>query len=89
MREYGCESQGGQDANGKNQKFVRLLHDTLTPFRPGSCGVVVHYHGPAAKAALTFPEDWSVRPTRELMEKLTQLVGQDGVRLIYAPRLES
>ena len=31
-------------------------------------------------------EEWSVKPTRELTEKLSQLVGNDGLRVIYAAR---
>jgi hypothetical protein len=30
-----------------------------------------------------------VRPTRDLIERLGQIVGRDGVELVYAPRVES
>ncbi len=69
--------------------FVTALEEALKPYRRGSCGVAVDYRGKHARAALTLPEEWSVRPTRELIERLSQLVGPDGVELRYAPRLDS
>jgi DNA polymerase III subunit alpha len=34
---------------------------------------------------MVLSEEWSVRPTRELTERVAQLCGNDGWRLIYAP----
>jgi DNA polymerase III subunit alpha len=34
-------------------------------------------------------EEWSVKPTRELTERLSQLCGNDGFRLLYGPRGEA
>ena len=73
-----------RDARG----FISELEACLRPFRRGACGVAVHYRSAAARAALELPEEWSVRPTRELMDQLEQLVGHDGVQLVYAPRLD-
>ena len=39
-----------------------------------------------AAAILQFGEQWSVRPSRELIERLGSLVGREGVELYYAPR---
>jgi hypothetical protein len=42
-----------------------------------------------ATAFLQFGEEWAVRPSRELIERLGQIVGADGIELHYAPRLDS
>jgi DNA polymerase-3 subunit alpha len=65
--------------------FIKTLQQTLQPFRGGRCAVAVRYQGSAARAELVLSEEWSVKPTRELTEKLAQLCGNDGWRLIYAP----
>jgi len=69
--------------------FVRTLEQTLKPFRGGRCAVAIRYYGSGARADLVLSEEWSVKPTRELTERLSQLLGNDGFRLIYAPRLDS
>jgi len=69
--------------------FVKTLEQTLRPFRGGKCTVGIRYYNSAARADLVLSEDWSIRATRELTERLSQLVGNDGVRVIYAPRFEA
>jgi hypothetical protein len=32
------------------------------------------------------PDSWSVRPTRELLTRLSALVGREGWHLVYGPR---
>lgn len=66
--------------------FMRSLEQNLRPFRGGRCSVAVRYHGSAARADLVLSDEWCVNPTRELTERLSQLVGHDGVRLIYSQR---
>jgi hypothetical protein len=58
----------------------------LKEYRRGQCVVAVHYRSTDARAAVTLPEEWSVRPTRELLEKLERLVGRDGVKLVFSAR---
>ena len=41
-----------------------------------------------AAALVNFGEEWTVRPSRELVERLGQIVGRDGVEIVYAPRTE-
>jgi DNA polymerase-3 subunit alpha len=65
--------------------FLAALEAILKPCRPGSCGVTVHYQGEGARAVLPFADSWNVHPNRDMIEKLRQLVGEDGVRLIYPP----
>ncbi len=69
-------------------RFIQRLEDTLRPCTGGHCGVAVHYSGSGARATLALGEEWSVRPTRELLERLSELVGRDGLRIIYGPRIE-
>jgi DNA polymerase-3 subunit alpha len=68
--------------------FARQLEQTLRPFRGGKCAVAIRYHSSAARADLVLSEEWQVKATRELTERLSQLVGNDGMRVIYAPRFE-
>jgi DNA polymerase-3 subunit alpha len=74
----------GMDATGQ-RNFLKQLEQTLRPFRGGRCAVAVYYTGSAARAELVLSEEWSVKPTRELTERLSQLCGHDGIRLIYRP----
>jgi DNA polymerase-3 subunit alpha len=67
-------------------RFMQRLEETLRPCRGGQCGVAVQYVGSQARAMLALGEEWSVRPTRALLDELGLLVGRDGVRLMYGPR---
>ena len=73
-----------EGAAGSN--FVASLKSTLEPFRQGRCGVAVQYRGQGAEARLKLGQEWCVRPTRELIGQLQELVGRDGLRIIYPPR---
>jgi DNA polymerase-3 subunit alpha len=68
------------------ERLLQRLEETLRPCRGGSCGIAVHYIGEEARATLALPEEWSVRPTRALLEELAALVGRDAVRVMYGPR---
>jgi DNA polymerase-3 subunit alpha len=79
------EWQGQQDG----EQFVEDLKGTLRPHLDGRCGVWVRYTGGNAKALLALGDDWQVRPSRELLDKLDKLVGGDHLKLVYPPPLES
>ena len=51
-------------------RFIQRLEETLRPCTGGRCGVAVHYMGSGARATLALGDEWSVRPTRELLESL-------------------
>ena len=74
--------------NGQGEKLLVKLHDLLLPFREGSCDVSVRYIGDNAAARLSLGPEWAVRPSRELRDKLTELLGNNNVRLLYAPGRE-
>jgi DNA polymerase-3 subunit alpha len=71
--------------NGQGQRLLTRLHDLLLPYREGNCDVAVQYTGSVATARLCLGPEWSVRPSRELRDKLTDLLGQNSVHLLYAP----
>jgi DNA polymerase III subunit alpha len=67
-----------------NAQLGRLA-EILTPFRPGPCPITVEYTGVQACGALTLGPDWTVRASRELLEKLETLVGRGSVQVVYGP----
>ncbi len=65
--------------------FLRQLEDRLRAARGGACAVAVHYIGDQARGTLALGDEWTVKPTRALLDALRLLVGRDGVRLGYGP----
>jgi DNA polymerase-3 subunit alpha len=76
------------EPNGQGQRLLNRLHDVLLPYREGNCDVAVQYVGSDAAARLDLGPEWTVRPSRELRDKLADLLGQNSVRLLYAPSRE-
>ncbi|MDH3352806.1 MAG: OB-fold nucleic acid binding domain-containing protein, partial [Gammaproteobacteria bacterium] len=74
--------------NGQGEQLLVKLHDVLLPYREGSCDVAVQYIGDTASARLHLGPEWAVRPSRELRDKLTELLGSKNVRMLYAPSRE-
>jgi len=74
--------------NGQGRQVLERLHDILLPYREGKCAVAVQYTGNSASARLQLGTDWSVRPSRELRDKLSELLGRGSVRLLYTPGRE-
>ena len=74
--------------NGQGEQLLVKLHDVLLPYREGGCDVAVQYVGDTAAARLNLGPEWTVRPSRELRDKLTELLGTNNVRLLYAPGRE-
>ena len=74
--------------NGQGPALLHRLHDVLLPYREGNCDVSVQYVGKDAAARLNLGPEWTVRPSRELRDKLTELLGHNSVRLLYAPGRE-
>ena len=73
---------------GAERNFIKKLENVLRPARGGRCAVAIRYHREDARADLVLSEEWCVKPTRELTEKLAQLCGNDGFRLMYTPKLD-
>jgi DNA polymerase-3 subunit alpha len=72
--------------NGDAGKLITAIEHALQPSRGGRCNVAVRYASGEAAAILQFGEQWRVRPSRELIERLGTIVGRDAVELHYAPR---
>src|SRR5580692_5859464 len=68
----------------RNAMLTRLA-EVLTPWRNGPCQVTVQYRTSEASGALDLGPEWSVRPGRELLEHLEELVGREGMRVLYGP----
>jgi DNA polymerase-3 subunit alpha len=58
----------------------------LKPYLRGPCGVSVALNRPEYSGKVHLSDAWSVRPTRELLNKLSALVGREGWYLVYGPR---
>ena len=63
--------------------LLARLEDTLSPWRGGPCPVTVEYRAGGARGALTLGPEWTVRASRELLEKLEGLAGRGGVEIVY------
>jgi DNA polymerase-3 subunit alpha len=72
--------------NGDGSRFLAQLEQALRPSQGGRCAVAIRYATGDAAAILQFGEQWRVRPSRDLIERLGTLVGREGVELYYAPR---
>jgi DNA polymerase-3 subunit alpha len=70
-------------------EFVGQLKETLEPYRQGKCKISVLYRGASAEAKLRFDESWSVRPTRELRERLGRLLGENRYKICYPKQVEA
>jgi DNA polymerase-3 subunit alpha len=62
------------------------LRDILTPFRPGRCDVAVNFIKNDAFAKIPLSDDWKVRPSGELRDKLAETVGINSFKFIYEKR---
>lgn len=72
--------------NGDARKLITQIEQALRPSQGGRCNVAVRYANAEASSIVQFGEQWRVRPSRDLIERLHSLVGRDAVELYYAPR---
>ena len=70
-------------AEASDDRFLQQLASVLTPFRDGRTPVSVDYRRPEASARYSLGEQWRVRPTEELLQRLRNLAGRDTVSLEY------
>ena len=62
------------------------FEELLKPYLRGPCAVSVVLNRPDYAGRLNLGDHWSVRPSREFLDKLTSVVGREGWYLAYAPR---
>jgi DNA polymerase III subunit alpha len=79
----------GRGRNGDAGKVIAAIEQALKPSQGGRCAVALRYATGEAAAVLQFGEQWRVRPSRELIDRLGSVVGRDGIELYYAPRVDS
>jgi DNA polymerase III subunit alpha len=58
----------------------------LKPYLRGPCGVSVALNRSDYSGKMHLSDAWSVRPTRELLTRLSSMVGREGWYLVYGPR---
>jgi DNA polymerase-3 subunit alpha len=68
---------------------MNRFEQMLKPYLRGPCGVSVAINRPGYAGRLNLADTWSVRPTRDLLDKLSALVGRDGWHLVYGPRSDA
>ena len=68
--------------NGSPLKIENLKR-LLESYRGGKCEVCVRFRGSSAAATLTLGQDWTVRPTRELRDRLDRMLGENQVSVHY------
>jgi len=64
-------------------ELIGQLRETLRPYRRGACEVSIQYRSDVGEAQLVCGDEWSVRPTRELRESLSRLLGEDRYAIHY------
>jgi DNA polymerase-3 subunit alpha len=65
---------------------MNRFEQMLKPYLRGPCGVSVAINRENYTGKVNLSDAWSVRATRDLLDKLTHLVGRDGWYLVYGPR---
>jgi DNA polymerase-3 subunit alpha len=65
---------------------LNRFEQVLKPYLRGPCGVSVAVNRNEYSGKVNLPDAWSVRPTRELLDRLSALVGREGWYLVYGPR---
>ncbi len=63
---------------------VAQVEALLRAARGEHCAVLLRYRGRSAVGTLSLGDDWRVRPTRELLERLEHLLGPGSARLGYS-----
>ena len=65
---------------------MNRFEEILKPYLKGPCGVSVVVSREKFSGRLNLSDAWSIRASRELLDKLSALVGRDGWYLVYGPR---
>jgi DNA polymerase-3 subunit alpha len=62
------------------------FEELLKPYLKGPCAVGIAVNRAQYSGRLHLGDGWSVRPSRDLLDKLSALVGREGWYLVYGPR---
>jgi DNA polymerase-3 subunit alpha len=66
-----------------DELFWQRFYEVLEPYRAGTCPIAISYQGDNASGMLSLGTDWRITPSEELIEALTQLLGQQQVTLEF------
>jgi len=64
---------------------MNRFEELLKPYLKGPCGLSVFISRAQYSGKLNLPDSWSVRASRDLLDKLSAVVGRDGWYLVYGP----
>jgi DNA polymerase-3 subunit alpha len=62
---------------------AQRLFELLSPFRNGSCPIVVEYRNRGVGGELELPEGWRVNPDDALIAQLRDWLAPENVRVVY------
>lgn len=65
---------------------IEDLKETLTPFRNGNSAVSIQYDNGEAIANLNLGEEWHLTINDDLLDKLSESIGKDNVKIDYNAR---
>ena len=68
---------------------MNRFEELLKPHLRGACGVSVAIARTGYSGRVNLADAWSVRPSRNLLDQLTGIVGRDGWHLVYGPRTDA
>ena len=63
--------------------------EAVEKFEAGRFDISLFFRRDNAQARVRLVNDWSVRPSRELRERLSEIVGHEGFRFIYKNALSA
>jgi DNA polymerase-3 subunit alpha len=72
-----------ETAGADSSLLVQRLMDVLASYRGGPCAIGIRYRGEQGSCALELGAEWRVRADPALLESLEQVVGREGVRVVY------
>jgi len=71
------------EAEKLSDNFATQLQQMLTPYRSAGCPIRIDYYRSDAKGQVYLGQDWQVKPTDELIQRLREAYGREQVRLVY------
>jgi DNA polymerase-3 subunit alpha len=75
-----CLSVSAEDLESDFAQHLQLL---LSPYRSEGCRVRIDFQRADAKGQIMLGDEWQVKPTDELIQRLKETYGRDSVQLVY------
>ena len=64
-------------------ELMTQLRSTIEPYCEGITPIQINYQNRGAMARLDLGDEWHIRPSEQLMQRLRQMLGDENVRLDY------